>query len=184
MFEIGAGAVNAAQTAASAAGRAADASGWVWEHKGQLAGGTSIVLLGLLIWLSWKVLTSMFRTGAQAVPAVVKGYTGVDLTEVKRKPRETGEKAGRQLRVIRETRRGPTAGIHTGQTTEVLDRRNDSQGRPVRVVVCASTSFDAEALLSRRLGGHRWRYAGSRPCDLQPGRMNHHTYTNTKGAKR
>ncbi len=187
-----AGVVDAGQAVVRVGGRVADGVGQVAGAAndlaapvGGLAGAIPLLLVLGLVWLLARLVFGTARTAKQAAPAVIKGYTGFDVAEMKAKPKQTGEKVGRQLRVRREQRRGPLAGVHTGQQTEVVDRRNDSQGRPVRITVCATNSFEAEALLRRRMTGHRWSYTGSRPCDLQP-RMNHHSYTNNikKGGAR
>lgn len=141
---------------------------------GGLAMALPLLFLGFLLWLLFKLV----GFGKDAAPAVVAAYTGVQLDT--KDPKTTGRAAGEKLRVKTEQRRGPKPGIHDGHGAQVVDRENGPDGRPKRVVVCASGPGEAATTIGSRMGGRTWNPAGSKPCDLQHGNTHYSFTTVTK----
>lgn len=167
-------------TIVSGTGRVLGAANDLTSPVGGLLGAIPMILLVLIGWVLWRLLAGGVRTVKTAGPAVVQGYTGVDVAEIKQRPAKSGERYGRQLRARRDARHG--LGTHTGQTTTVVDRQDDTHGRPNRVVVCAAGPGEAQTALASRLAGHQWRPTGSKPCDLNR-TQRHFAYTR-KGTKK
>lgn len=170
-------AYHAATGALHLAGAAYGAVGDLTEPIGGplVAGAGLFVLIG--VWILWK----LFGIGRRVVPAAVAGYTGVDIQRVN-SPQRAAETAGERARRRRETGKGPATQAHLAQSpAEVVDRQDDRQGRPVRLVVCADGPGDATAALGARMVGHTWQHAGSRRCNLD--RTRRHFTLTQKGHK-
>jgi len=160
-------------TAYSAATGALHIAGSVFGAVGRITepiGGPFVAGAGLFVVIVIWLLIKAFGVTKAAAPAVIAGYTGVDITR-NRTPEAAGRTAGERARKRVERTKGPATQAHLAQSpAEIVDRQDDRQGRPVRVVVCAAGPGDATAALGARMAGHTWQHGGAKRCNLDPAR--------------